>query len=186
MRASFPTALIAVALSAAPASAQTAHHGHMMQESATVPAPLEAGQGAFAAIAEIVALLEADPTTDWSEVDIAGLREHLVDMDEVVLRSMAVIEEVPDGIAAELSGEGRTREALQRMVPAHAGELAKLPGFKVEGDATPAGARLVVTSADPATAARIRGLGFYGLMATGSHHQTHHLAIARGLHPHPH
>jgi hypothetical protein len=186
MRGSLSAALIVLALSAAPASAQMAHHGHTMEDGTTGPAPRETGQAAFAAVAEIVALLEADPATDWSQVDIAGLREHLVDMDEVMLRSVAVVEEVPGGIAVALSGEGHTREALQRMVPAHAGELAKLPGFKAEGDATPAGVRLVVTSADPATAARIQGLGFYGLMATGSHHQTHHLAIARGLHPHPH
>ena len=186
MRASLPAVLIAVALSAAPASAQMAHHGHMTAGAATGSAPREAGQGAFAAIAEIVALLEADPATDWSRVDIAGLREHLVDMNEVILRSVAVVEEVPGGVAVELSGEGRTREALQRMVPAHAGELAQLPGFQAAGEAAPTGARLVVTSTDPATVARIRGLGFYGLMATGSHHQAHHLAIARGLHPHPH
>jgi hypothetical protein len=99
---------------------------------------------------------------------------------------VALVEDVPGGIAAEVSGEGRTREALQRMVPAHAGELARLPGWQAEAEATPAGVRLIVTSADPATAARIRGLGFFGLMATGSHHQAHHLAIARGLHPHSH
>jgi hypothetical protein len=186
MRASIAVALVALALPAAPASAQMAHHGHAMEGAAVAAAPQEAGQGAFAAVAEIVALLEADPATDWSRVDIAGLREHLVDMDEVMLRSVAVVEEVPGGIAVELTGEDRTREALQRMVPAHAGELAKLRGFAAKGEATPDGARLVVTGADPATAARIRGLGFYGLMATGSHHQAHHLAIARGLHPHPH
>jgi hypothetical protein len=186
MRASLPAALIAVALSTASASAQMAHHGHMMEDAATAAAPQEPGQGVFAAIAEIVALLGADPATDWSQVDIAGLREHLVDMDVVMLRSVALVEDVPGGIAAEVSGEGRTREALQRMVPAHAGELARLPGWQAEAEATPAGARLIVTSADPATAARIRGLGFFGLMATGSHHQAHHLAIARGLHPHSH
>ncbi len=43
--------------------------------------PKEPGQGAFATIAEIVALLTSDPKTDWSKVDIAGLREHLIDMD---------------------------------------------------------------------------------------------------------
>jgi hypothetical protein len=163
-----------------------AHHGHAMEDGTTAQAPREAGQAAFAAVAEIVALLEANPATDWSRVDIAGLREHLVDMDEVMLRSVAVVEQVPGGIAVALSGEGRTREALQRMVPAHADELSKLPGFEAEAEATPAGARLVVTSSVPATAARIRGLGFFGLMATGSHHQAHHLAIARGIHPHPH
>ena len=48
--------------------------------------PTEAGQGAFAAIQEIVAILEADPDTDWSKVDIDALRQHLVDMNAVTLR----------------------------------------------------------------------------------------------------
>jgi hypothetical protein len=43
--------------------------------------PKEAGQSAFAATAEIVALLSNDPQTDWSKVNIAALRQHLVDMN---------------------------------------------------------------------------------------------------------
>ena len=42
------------------------------------------------------------------------------------------------------------------------------------------GVLLTVTSTDPHQAARIRGLGFTGIMAEGSHHQAHHLAMARG------
>jgi hypothetical protein len=37
-----------------------------------------------------------------------------------------------------------------------------------------------VTSADPKEAAHIRGLGFIGLLASGSHHQRRHLVIAMG------
>jgi hypothetical protein len=32
----------------------------------------------------------------------------------------------------------------------------------------------------------IRGLGFIGLLASGSHHQHHHLAIAKGEFDHEH
>ena len=39
---------------------------------------------------------------------------------------------------------------------------------------------LTVTAKDARQTAKIRGLGFSGVMATGSHHQMHHLAIARG------
>ena len=38
----------------------------------------EPGPGAFAALSEAVATLAADPDTDWSRVDVAGLREHLL------------------------------------------------------------------------------------------------------------
>ena len=56
--------------------------GHM-----AATAPAQPGQGAFAAIQEIVGILEADSSTDWSKVNIEALRQHLIDMDNVTLRS---------------------------------------------------------------------------------------------------
>jgi hypothetical protein len=47
----------------------------------------------------------------------------------------------------------------------------------------PDGVRLIVTAADPgdaAAVAKLRGLGFIGLMVSGDHHPAHHLALARG------
>ena len=46
------------------------------------------GQGAFAAIQEIVEILAADPKTDWSKVNIDALRQHLIDMNNVTLAPM--------------------------------------------------------------------------------------------------
>ena len=68
--------LLAIVM-AAPVAAQHAHsaNGH------TMGGPQETGQSTFAALAEIVAILQADPETDWERVDIDGLRRHLVDMD---------------------------------------------------------------------------------------------------------
>ena len=43
----------------------------------------QAGQGAFAAIQEVVEILAADSNTDWSKVNIDALRQHLVDMNNV-------------------------------------------------------------------------------------------------------
>ena len=51
--------------------------------------PTMPGQEAFGTIQEIVRMLEADPATDWSKVNIGALREHLIDMDEVTLRARA-------------------------------------------------------------------------------------------------
>ncbi len=149
--------------------AMTAHGG-----------PTEAGQGAFAAIAEIVAILEADPETDWSKVDISSLRQHLLDMSALTLAAQAAEQPVDGGLKIEVSGEGRAREAIQRMVPAHAAELDKLSTWSASADVNDSGATLVVTSSDLIEQAKIRGLGFFGLMATGSHHQAHHLAMAKG------
>lgn len=44
-------------------------------------------QSAFVAIQEIVWLQEANPKTDWSKVNIELLRQHLIDMDNVSLRT---------------------------------------------------------------------------------------------------
>ena len=51
--------------------------------------PTMPGQDAFGTIQEIVQMLEADPATDWSKVNIAALREHLIDMNEVTLHAAA-------------------------------------------------------------------------------------------------
>jgi hypothetical protein len=142
--------------------------------------PSQAGQGAFAAIAEIVLLLQADPKTDWSKVDLGALREHLVDMSELTLNAVAREEPIPGGLQIEVTGGGRTLRAIWSMMPAHAAELAKLNGWQVEAATRDDGATLTVTSTDPQQEAQIRGLGFFGLMATGAHHQTHHWAIATG------
>ena len=47
----------------------------------------------------------------------------------------------------------------------------------------PDGVRMIVVARDPAdakTVARIRGLGFAGLLVQGGHHGPHHLAMAKG------
>ncbi|MEZ5936354.1 MAG: hypothetical protein R3F54_31530 [Alphaproteobacteria bacterium] len=163
-------------------SAADRHHAHHGLDSAVTisPRPVETGQSAFAAIAEIVAILEADPATDWSKVDLSALRAHLVDMDALTLEAVVEAAPLDGGLAMTITGDGRTRDAIQRMVPAHAIELDAMPIWSASAEITPAGASLTVTSPDPAIETRVRALGFFGLMATGSHHQEHHLAIARG------
>ena len=44
------------------------------------------------AIGEIVRILEADPKTDWSKVNLEALRQHLIDMNEVALHADAAVE----------------------------------------------------------------------------------------------
>ena len=165
---------------------QAEHSAMHARPQPAVSLPAEAGQSAFAAIGEIVLLLQADPETDWSKVDIDALREHLVDMNELTLNAVAREEPIPGGLQIEVTGEGRTLRAIQNMVPAHAAELAKVDGWQVEAATRDGGARLLVTSTDRRQEAPIRGLGFFGLMATGAHHQTHHWAIATGQPMHGH
>jgi hypothetical protein len=149
----------------------------------SVGVPTMPGQDAFGAIAEIVRILDADPSTDWAKVDIERLRQHLIDMNEVVLRSAVKQTPVSGGLAMEMTGTGRTEQAIRAMVVPHAAELDRLPSFAAKTESIPGGVRLTVLAKNPDDAkvvARIRGLGFAGLLTEGAHHQSHHLAMAKG------
>jgi hypothetical protein len=71
-----------VALEAAAFDQEVPGHGHQMHhpQSAieTLPGhgagvPALSGQDAFGAIQEVVRILEADPATDWSKVNLEGM-----------------------------------------------------------------------------------------------------------------
>jgi len=144
--------------------------------------PTMPGQDAFGAIQEIVRILEADPKTDWSKVNLEALRQHLIDMNEVTLKADAVTKPIEGGIEVTVTGTGRTAEAIQRMVPAQAHQVDQthLNGWSAKTESLPNGVLLTVTASDPQQVQHIRGLGFIGFMASGSHHQAHHLAMAKG------
>lgn len=150
--------------------------------------PAMPGQDAFGAVQEIVGILEADPKTDWSKVDLESLRRHLVDMNEVTLNAEASSAPIAGGLEIRVTGSRRTLAAIQRMVPAHAAEVdrVRLNSWSATAEVLPDGVRLRVTAADPAEVAHIRGLGFIGILASGAHHQPHHLAMAKGEPVHAH
>lgn len=177
---------LVVAVESGSAAAQTAtpmdhaahHPGAAVSPSGAVPTM--PGQDAFGTIQEIVRILEADPGTDWSRVDIEALRRHLIDMNEVTLNATAVATPVDGGAIYAVTGDGRTLEAIRRMVPAHAHEINGVNGWTATVEPVANGVALTVTAPDPRQTARIRGLGFIGIMAQGDHHPMHHLAMARG------
>jgi hypothetical protein len=175
--------LLILILAPSLAGAQTDRGAHA-HAAAPVAVPTEPGQAAFAAIAEIVSILEADPETDWSRVDIEALRQHLIDMHAVTLNAAVTVEPVENGWRFTVSGEGRTREAIRRMTLAHAAVMGADGPWRFEAEERPEGAALTVRADDPAEVGKIRALGFVGVMTAGMHHQTHHLMIARGGHPH--
>lgn len=157
----------------------TTDHAGRMGEPGVAGQPTSPGQDAFGAIQEIVRILDANPTTDWSKVNIAALREHLIDMNEVTLHAAADERPLADGVDIAITGEGRTLEAIKRMVPAHAHEL-NLIGWTAKTEELADGVRLIVTTSDPTQVPKLKGLGFMGSMVLGSHHQAHHLLIAKG------
>jgi hypothetical protein len=168
------------------------NHGKMMEmhgrHAAQIAsaAPSLAGQDAFGALQEIVRKLEADPNTDWSKINLEALRQHLIDMNEVTLKADAVAKPIDGGLEIAVTGSGRTLGAIQRMLPAHAQEINGINGWNAKTEPLADGVLLKVTSTDPKEVRRIRGLGFIGILVSGSHHQPHHLAIAKGEFPHAH
>ena len=160
-------------------------HQHAMGQAAGGQAvlPVLPGQDAFGAIQEIVRILEADPMTDWNKVDLERLRQHLIDMNDVTLRSEVKATAVPGGLMMDVTGTGRTEQAIRRMVVPHTVELNSMSQWSARTEEIPGGLRLTVVAKNPddaKTIARIRGLGFIGLLVQGAHHQPHHIAMAKG------
>ena len=158
-------------------------HERMMGHGPMQRIPTLPGQDAFGAIQEVVRMLEADPKTDWTKVNLERLRQHLIDMNEVTLQSEVKATVVPGGLTMDVTGSGRTEQAIRRMVVPHTVELNSMSQWSARTEEMTGGLRLTVTAKNPddtKTVARIRGLGFIGLLVQGAHHQPHHLAMAKG------
>ena len=102
------------------------------------------GQGAFAAIQEVVEILAADPKTDWSKVNIDALRQHLVDMNNVTLSANVKSEPIDGGVRFDVTGEGPVRNSIRRMTTAHAATMNGVDGWKFEAAEIEGGASLTV------------------------------------------
>ncbi len=159
------------------------HQMHAMHSGGGMPT--QPGQSAFAAIQEIVQILEADPATDWSKVNIEALRQHLIDMDNVTLHATVASAAVEGGMRFTVTGDDAVRDSIRRMTAAHAATMDGSNGWHFTAADTPDGATLTVT-APPQDAAKLRALGFIGILTEGMHHQMHHLMIAQGMNPHSH
>jgi len=164
--------------------AVTANHPVCAQQ------PTQAGQAAFGAISEVVRTLKADPSTDWSKVNVEALRQHLIDMDDVTLHAMVSQRNVPGGAELTVTGAGRTGDAIKRMALNHTRMLDQESEYHATAEERSDGAIITVVAKDlndTRLIAQIRGLGFAGLITEGDHHAAHHLAIARGdSDPHGH
>src|SRR5579862_5251718 len=96
------------------------HASHPMKMPACGAAlPAVPAQAAYAALGEVVRMLKADPNTDWSKVNLEALRQHFMDMDEVVLLADVTQVNVPGGLAMTITGTGRTAAAIKRMLQSH-------------------------------------------------------------------
>jgi hypothetical protein len=179
--------VVALVLASSATNAQTSsRHSAMHQQGHDgLKAP---GQAAFGAITEVVTRLEADPKTDWTKVDIARLRDHLVDMDEVFMRAQSQLADTSSGVRITVTGTGTTLAAIQRMVPAHARMMDGQRGWQSRTQQVDNGIQWQIDTPSQEERIKIRALGFFGLLTLGGHHAPHHWAMARGasLHDHEH
>ena len=161
----------------------SAMHGSAPAAAPAAGVPTQPGQAAFAAIQEIVEILEADPRTDWSKVNLETLRQHLADMNRVTLEAAVAVAPSDFGMRFTVTGQGAVRDSIQRMVTAHAATMDGVGGWRLAAKVIDTGAELTV-AVPPADLPKLQGLGFIGVMTRGMHHQEHHLMLARGEHPH--
>ena len=168
-------------------AAEHEHHHHDVAPSTT---PLTApGNDAFAAIQETVEKLLADPNTDWSRVNLEALRRHLVDMHNFTLNVEITSQKAING-GLEFTVKPTTPDAagsLQRLFSAHPAILKQESGWNMTATKNKDGSYTArVTGDTPQDAAKIRGLGYIGIVALGKHHQAHHWLMATGADPHKH
>lgn len=158
--------------------------GAVAQHSHQTSSPGETGQSQFAAIAEIVTLLSDDPETDWTQVNVKALRDHLVDMDNVTTRALVERTVGDMSVIFSVTGDSEVAQSIQRMVLAHGPMLQRVSGWTVRAAEQEAGATMQVQVTSPEDLDQVKGLGFFGLMTIGAHHQQHHILIAKGHSPH--
>lgn len=160
--------------------------GEMMQRRERMRAMLGIDQAntaspdAFTAIRNVVQQLEANPETDWSTINIDALRNHLIDMHELTINAAVTSSQVDGGATYQVTGTGRTLEAIRRMVPTHAAQIVSETGWATRTREIDGGVEVTVSAEAPEQVARIRALGFAGFMVSGEHHDAHHLAIVGG------
>jgi len=107
------------------------------------------------------------------------LREHLRDMDVVTIDSTTVAEDVEGGVRFTITGGPDVAPSITRMALGHAGVMDGVDDWRYSAEALDNGA--VLTVLVPAEdLAKLKALGFYGMLASGMHHQPHHWMMANG------
>lgn len=105
-------------------------------------------------------------------------------MNAVTLEARIANAPVDGGMRFDATGDGPVQGSIRRMVVAHAATMNGVDGWTLKAVPIDGGASLTVL-APPKDAAKLKGLGFFGVLTLGMHHQMHHLMIARGQCPHP-
>ena len=146
----------------------------------------EAGNAIFGTIQEAIKALDADPNTDWEKVDLEGLRQHLIDMENFT-SGVDVLsnEKIEKGSKIVIRAKSRAaHESLLRALKAHPSMLTSETGWTMDVKQNKERFTLTIETQKPEEVARLRALGYIGVMALGDHHQIHHWMMASGSNPH--
>ena len=158
----------------------TAYGQHDMHQNST---PLtEPGNDIFGTIQEVVQKLEANPDTDWSQVNLEALRQHLLDMkaftEEVEILSKDQIEK---GIEITVHPQSeKAVQALKKLFNMHPEMIKKEKGWDMNAEQDGNNWIITCTTINESEIQKIRALGYIGLLTEGAHHQLHHWMIATG------
>jgi hypothetical protein len=143
-------------------------------------AQARSGGDALGSIQETVGLLLSDPTTDWSDLRVSRLRQHLADLGEIVSRAEVDERPVDGGLAITAGGSERTLAALRRAVPEHVRASEGFMDWEVTLRDAGGALELTITTDDAGEVAVVRGLGFFGYLASGVNRPQSHLGVVRG------
>ena len=175
--------LVVLALVSTAWAAGFAAHGDTVAPSAhQVPTLTEPGNDIFGTIQEIVRKLDANPHTDWSKVNLEALRQHLLDMQAFTDNVRVIAKKpIPKGVKLTIRPTTpRAVTALRHLLSMHPMMLKQEAGWTMNVAHQGKDTILTVTTPKPDEVAKIRGLGYIGLMAYGAHHRRHHWMIATG------
>jgi len=145
------------------------------------------GNQIFGAIQETIKALEKDPNTNWNQVNIEALRQHLLDM-KAFTEEVEVLDKQAIKMGVKLQVHPltpRAKTALKRVLMLHPAMLKKEKGWKMESKQNGDIWIIRCTTTSPKDVPKIRALGYIGLLATGAHHQRHHWMIATGKMKYP-
>ena len=134
----------------------------------------EAGTDPFAVIQEAIALLEANPDTDWSTVNIEALRLHLIEMQDMTLNVTVEQQPISLGFMAVITPTtNRALQSMTQVLSAHPSQMKEETGWDMVVTNNNGIFTIAVTTDQLQDVDKIRGLGYIGIMAYGNHHQQH-------------
>ena len=162
------------------------HAAMMGNNTATTPVVLtESGTDPFATLQEVVTALEANPDTNWEKVNIEALRLHLVEMQDMTINVDVKHQYIDNGFQAVVTPTtNRAVKSLTRVLSGHPAQMKAETGWDMQVSNNDDIFTLTVVSKKAHEVAKIRGLGYIGVMSYGNHHQPHHWAMASGENPH--